>query len=305
MNSSEAKKLSLPDIMAHLGYEPIKVVKNGLELWYNSPFRAEKAPSFHTSFLGGKWIWNDFGDKGGTVIDFVMRHENYFRISQALQFLERFENAPSKNQLPFSFQQQSRSKTENIQTESFERELEFISASKIQNPLIFSYLIKERAIDKKAIVAHLQEVTYKNLNNWRTYFAFDMKNQSGGYEIRAASSRLNFKSALIRKDVSLILQNGKELFLFEGMTDFLSYLTIKPDFSSNALILHSTKLLQRAISIIEQHSFDIIHGYLDNDSAGQSASNELKAKFGTQFIDQRTSFASYKDLNEWLVNQSK
>ncbi|MEL6945651.1 MAG: hypothetical protein AAFO82_23590 [Bacteroidota bacterium] len=142
MNSTEAKKLSLPDIMAHLGYQPIKVVKNGLELWYNSPFRAEKAPSFHTSFLGGKWIWNDFGDKGGTVIDFVMRHENYFSVGQALQFLERFENAPSKNQLPFSFQQQKRFKPENFQAERFERELEYLSAGEIQNPLIFSYLIE-------------------------------------------------------------------------------------------------------------------------------------------------------------------
>ncbi|MEL6719756.1 MAG: toprim domain-containing protein [Bacteroidota bacterium] len=108
-----------------------------------------------------------------------------------------------------------------------------------------------------------------------------------------------------KKDISLILQNGKELFLFEGMTDFLSYLTIKPDFSSNALILHSTKLIQRAIEIIEQHSFEAIHSYLDNDSTGEKVNNELQAKFGTEFIDQRTFFASYKDLNEWLVNQSK
>ena len=88
MNSEQAKKLSLPDIMSRLGYEPTEITKGGAEYWYCSPFRKEKEPSFHTSYLGGKWIWNDFADSGGTVIDFVMRHEGYTKVSDALRFLE-------------------------------------------------------------------------------------------------------------------------------------------------------------------------------------------------------------------------
>ena len=56
MNSEQAKKLSLPDIMSRLGYEPTEITKGGAEYWYCSPFRKEKEPSFHTSYLGGKWI---------------------------------------------------------------------------------------------------------------------------------------------------------------------------------------------------------------------------------------------------------
>jgi DNA primase len=88
MNSFEAKKLNLPEIMSRLGHEPISIKKGGNEYWYNSPFRAEKDASFHTSYLGGKWIWNDFGDSGGTVIDFILRHENMTMVSDALKFLD-------------------------------------------------------------------------------------------------------------------------------------------------------------------------------------------------------------------------
>jgi hypothetical protein len=56
MNTDQAKQLSLPELLAKLGHKPIKETKGGFELWYNSPFRKENDASFHTSFIGGKWI---------------------------------------------------------------------------------------------------------------------------------------------------------------------------------------------------------------------------------------------------------
>lgn len=303
MNSTEAKKLSLPDIMASLGYQPIKVMKNGMELWYNSPFRAEKDPSFHTSFLGGKWIWNDFGDKGGTVIDFVMRHENYYNVGQALKYLERFEN---KN-LSFSFQQKKGRAESKVR--SFERELEFISAKPIQNPLIISYLTKERFLDRKIALAYLEEVKYKNLNNQKEYFAFGMKNLSEGYEIRVATDKYPFKSALIKKDISHIqgIRNNKIVNLFEGMTDFLSLLTMmKTDnLLGDSIIMHSTKLLQRTKKFIEQQQYQSINAFLDNDKTGEKAVKELSQYFGDTVSDQSQLYLPHKDFNELLQSEQK
>jgi len=203
MNSQEAKKINLPDLMARLGYQPTAIRKNGNEYWYNSPFRSEKDASFHTSFLGGKWIWNDFGDKGGTVIDFVMRHENYLKVSDALQFLDRFSGSvKTGNHNSFSSQQRRREFAPGANSET-EKDLEFISAKKIQNPLIINYLTQERGIDKNIVLRYLEEVQYKNLNKQRTYFAFGIKNQSDGYEIRVASDKYPFKSALIKKDMAV------------------------------------------------------------------------------------------------------
>ena len=44
MNSGQAKKIDLPRFLLKLGFEPVKIVKEGAEFWYNSPFRTEKPP---------------------------------------------------------------------------------------------------------------------------------------------------------------------------------------------------------------------------------------------------------------------
>lgn len=280
--------------MASLGYQPVKVMKNGLELWYLSPFRKEAEPSFHTSFLGGKWIWNDFGDKGGTVIDFVMRHENYYSVGQALKYLERFE---SKN-LSFSFQQQKNN------ANNFKRELRFLSASEINNPVIISYLTKERLLDETLALNYLQEIKYKNLNNQKEYFAFGMKNLSGGYEIRVATDEYPFKSALIKKDISYIqgISNNKIVNLFEGMTDFLSLLTMMKtnNLLGDSIIMHSTKLLERTKEFIKEQPYVRINAFLDNDKAGKKAVAELSKHFENRISDQSDLYPLYKDINSLL-----
>jgi len=303
MNSYEAKKLNLPELMLRLGYEPTAIKKGGNEYWYNSPFRQEKDASFHTSFLGGKWIWNDFGDKGGTVIDFVMRHENYVSVSQALSFLDDMYSKGYKSS--FSFQQQAfKNFSPGAEVES-ERELEFLSAKPISNPLIVSYLTKERGLDKTVILKYLQEVKYKNLNNQKEYFAFGMVNQSDGYEIRVASDKYPFKSALKAKDITFIeglKNNGRSINVFEGMTDFLSLLTMKHtnNFSGDSLILHSTQLLDRAVDFIKQRNYDVINGFLDNDKSGREGTANLEAEFGGKVCPQNDLYQGYKDINAYL-----
>lgn len=212
MNSQQAKKIDFPDLLSRLGHEPLKVAKGGRELWYRSPFRKEKDASFHTSFLGGKWIWKDFGDTGGNVIDFVMRYQGV-QFKEALTFLRNvyqgsFFDRPvraggsSKNSsslIPF----QKQSQGEQFAPEG-QRELEFLEAHEIQNPVILSYLEEQRKIPGNLARLYLKEVKYRNIPKDKIFFAFGMENESGGYEIRSASDRYKFKSALIKRDISLI-----------------------------------------------------------------------------------------------------
>src|SRR4051794_38479571 len=95
MRADDAKKLPLDRILLHLGYSPVKSRKNGNELWYASPFRAEKEASMHISAvvhprLGRIWVWKDFGDIGGNVIAFIQRYYglNEGDVSGALRKLE-------------------------------------------------------------------------------------------------------------------------------------------------------------------------------------------------------------------------
>lgn len=315
MNAEQAKKLSLPDLLSRLGCEPIKVEKGGRELWYASPFRAEKEPSFHTSFLGGKWIWNDFGDTGGTVIDFAMRYNDFRSVKEALTWLERaFQSGGIKKQSArvgeeiekepslFSFQQQSGAAAPEPHDS---RQLEFITATPITNPAILAYLTQERCIPMELAKHYLQEIKYRNTVNGKEFFAFGMENASGGYEIRMASSKYTFKSALKARDITVIKGTSPErgiVNVFEGMTDFLSLLVMMnfSNLAGDSLIMHSLSSFQRAADFIRSRDYRVINTFLDNNRPGEEGTERFKAEFGDRVVPKSQMFAPYADLNDAL-----
>lgn len=315
MNSQQAKKINLPDLLSRLGYEPVKVMKGGRELWYRSPFRKEKDPSFHTSFLGGKWIWKDFGDIGGNVIDFVMRHQR-LQFKEALVFLKNlyqaslFESPKGAGDLPrhtpslFSFQQHSK-KMENLPEK--ERDLEFIEANAIRHPVIYSYLETERKIPPDLARLYLIEVKYRNISKNKTFFAFGMKNEGGGYEIRAASDQYKFKSALIKRDITIIRGRGGErkiVSVFEGMTDFLSVLVLqKTDrLEGDAIIMHSVSTYNRTLQTIKMQEYEEAFTFLDNDETGEKYTAKFEYDLSTAKVyPQNRSYRLYKDVNDALI----
>ncbi|MFM9950172.1 MAG: toprim domain-containing protein [Saprospiraceae bacterium] len=313
LNSDQAKKIDLPDLMSRLGYKPVKTTKGGRELWYQSPFRKESEASFHTSFLGGKWIWKDFGDTGGNVLDFVMRHQG-IQLKEALAFLRCFYQGSlfeytngaggqvTDASSPLSFQQQGRECAPVTETE---RDLEFLEAHEIRNPVIFSYLENQRKIPPDIARLYLKEIKYRNKPKNKVFFAFGMENESGGYEIRSASDQYKFKSALIKRDITVIRGRAPKQFLvnvFEGMTDFLSLLVmLKTDrLSEDTIIMHSLSSFDLAVEAIRQHGYKQIDTFLDNNVAGQQFTEKFMAAFPEQVTNQSQFFAPHIDLNDAL-----
>src|SRR5690349_17520080 len=85
MNAAQAKKIPLYDLLSKLGFAPADTRKGGNEVWYCSPFRVEKEPSFKIRL--DRNIWFDFGEGvGGNVLDFVMKYNNC-GFAQALNIL--------------------------------------------------------------------------------------------------------------------------------------------------------------------------------------------------------------------------
>lgn len=322
MNLQQAKLLSLPDLLSKLGHSPVKERKGGAELWYCSPFRNENEPSFHTTLRNGRWIWNDFGDQGGTVIEFVVRYRQRngqpSSFKDALAFLDDLyqptlfspprsqpqantEAAPS-----FSFHQSKhRAAVENF---SENRDLEFIDAKPIQSRAILNYLTQERHIPAELIHRYLQEVRYRNLASGKEYFAFGMPNQAGGYEIRVASSKYSFKSALKARDITVIHGSdptSRSVAVFEGMTDFLSLLALTStvQWPDEAIIMHSLSSYRRTADAIRAEGYERINTYLDNNRPGQEGTERFKAEFGERVFPQSQTFAPHVDLNDALRGQ--
>lgn len=320
MNVDQANNLDFPYLLSRLGFEPVATKKGGNEYWYQSPFRAEKEPSFHISKGHTyNWVWKDFGDEGGTLVDFVMRYEGHRSFKRALATLRDIFGTgksiqPTKATNPshfFSFHRQAAQPPKISEpVEEPKRELRFIRAVPIQNPAIMRYLTQQRCIPRHLIEQHLEEVHYKNEKTGKNFFAFGMKNNSGGYEIRAASDQYDFKSALMARDITLVKgcdPKRGSINIVEGMTDFLSLLEMfkTRQLAGDTLILHSLSSYDRAVEHIKEQGYSAIHTFLDNDAAGEKGTAAFKAEFRDLCHAQNHLYLPQSDLNDWLKAQTR
>ena len=298
MNTDQAKEIDFPKLLSKLGFEPVKISKGGFELWYNSPLRSEKAASFHTSFLGGKWIWKDFGDIGGTVIDFIMRYQNT-DVKNALDFLEGRVGAV-KNTIPAPL--------------NFDTSKSILSTKAAKNIFtlkeiknfgsdysLTEYIISNRGIDQEIAKQFLKEIHFVNNQSCKHYFAAGLENTEGGYEIRNPF----FKSTVpeTSKSISFVKmgEDNEEIVCFEGFLDFLSYGTLFGLQShQNYLILNSVSFVKEAAAMIKNGSYSKVLTFFDNDKAGEDATEYFKIQL-PNVQSQNVIYANEKDLNAFLI----
>lgn len=327
MTTAQAKKLSLPEILAKLGHQPSRTAKNGNELWYKSPFRPEVKPSFHTSFVGSKWIWNDFGDSGGNVIDFALRHQNTSSVSQALTFLDELFPVfslqsqgvePQKQTDPIKKGTQASTPKAPITLPigspqaSITSKLVFLEAKPLASKLIFSYL-KSRKIPADVAKEYLTLVRYRNRDHpsAKPFFAFGQRNISGGWEIRSATDgTAKFKSALIKKDITV--HPGSEegrgaVSIFEGMLDHLSLLVLLKvsRLRGDVIILNSLSGYDNAKAYVKSKNYQKIDLFLDNNEPGTKATFSFISDFPDLVTDHRDAYKDFSDLNYALIANHK
>lgn len=203
MNTNEAKQIRIEEYLHSLGYDPVR--RQGGSLWYKSPFRDEREPSFKVNTERN--LWYDFGmGRGGNII--ALAQELY--ASDSLPYLlERIaEQAPGVRPVSFSFGGQPVSKP------SFQQ----LEAVPLSSPALLSYL-RQRGINTELAKRECREVRY--LTDGKPYFAIGFPNRSGGYEIRNKF----FKGCIAPKDITHIRQEQPKetCYLFEGFMDYLSF----------------------------------------------------------------------------------
>lgn len=319
MNIYQANNLDFRDLLSRLGHEPVKVLKGGRDIWYYSPFRQEKEPSFH--IREGReydWVWYDFGHDGAsTILDFIMQYKNTDKRG-ALAFLDTlYPNYRSHtssttikdpNQVSFLFPSQSPPQATLKNKDEQYRDFEFIQDLPLKSEAIFNYL-QSRRIPRSIASKYFRVVKYRHKEKpaKKPYFGFGMANESGGWEVRSASDKENevFKTALIAKDITVIrgaAQSREEINLFEGMTDFASLLVMlnADKLRGDAIILHGLKLYGRAADYIRGHGYTKINTFLDNNSPGVETSKQVVLDFEGMVAIQSPKFLPYTDLNDAL-----
>ena len=279
MEIQHIKQLAITDYLHQQGYAPARV--QGIHYWYCSPLRNERTPSFKVNTERNQWY--DFGSgEHGDIIDLVCALHRC-SIREAIGLLSGAKQVAHQG---FSF---------GGERKNFERKLEILSAQLLSNPNLLCYLAV-RAIPLSVAKAYCSEVLFRNMK--RTYYAIGFANDALGWEIR----NMYFKGCIAPKAITTISKATDVLQIFEGFMDFLSWQTLNPSSTCDTIVLNSLALLPRIQEKIK--SYKQVESFLDNDDAGRKSFEVLK-HFCPSIIDGSVRYRTHKDINEWLVAQSK
>lgn len=124
-----------------------------------------------------------------------------------------------------------------------------------------------------------------------------------------------YKGCIKNKDISLIGHQCGEIqervCVFEGLMDFLSYLTLKQscnwticiDQPCDYLVMNSVNNLKKALMYLQRYLH--IHCYLDNDLAGQKTVETIAGLYGERVSNEAVRYSEYKDLNDCLRGKKR
>ncbi|HBV17502.1 toprim domain-containing protein [Epilithonimonas ginsengisoli] len=278
MNCEQIKdQVSIRQLLESFNIFPVK--ENRKTAFYYALDREEKIPSFSVDYIKNKGF--DFGT--GKIYDVIsiVQVINKCSVSEALKYLQRFN---------FSLQE-DKVDGELLKTSSYH----ILKVSEIRHAALVQYLQSRKVLDQKDLV---KEIHYEM--NGKKYFGIGFFNISGGVEVRNKYAKL----CLGRKDVTLIkndLNTLREVIVFEGFFDFLTYLTIKNFRSETAdyLILNSTAMFFKVEN--ELKDYHKISLFLDNDSNGKTNKENIQKNY-KNVEDCSLLYLGFKDLNEWFCN---
>ena len=279
MNCKQFNNIPLEELLQNFGHLPTKQTEK--EAWFLNPFAREN----HASFKLNKSlnIWYLFSEGiGGNNIDFMKKYLNA-SISEVLNWAE--------NQNLSSFQNQ---RIPNRKLGNLDRNYEITEVKEIQHPALLEYL-RNRKVENQT--EFLKEINYRM--NDKNYFGIGFKNDSDGYEIRNAYSKI----CLGKKDISTIKKASDSIRVFEGFFDFLSFKNVEKFLEkepSDYLILNSVSMVNKIKN--DLGNYQNIELYFDNDGAGNLAVEMIKSK-NEKAEDCRILYSGFKDLNDWLIHK--
>lgn len=288
MEYSEIQSISIVGFLSSLGVEPAEKTKDYFK--YFAPGRDEKYPSL-TVYIH-KNDWYDYGQPGsggdiGKLVQYLYKCDASMALSIMNDYAIQNCLSPCSQKLPI------KNYSGAMQASGFNH----IEIKDISHWHLRSYLL-ERGIAPNLANTYLKEANYIT-GNGKQLHSLAFRNDHGGYVLRHKgqnkphSTKPAYLTTIPGKD-------GKMLNIFEGVFDFLSYLTINKTITPDktTIVLNSLSNLNHAIMSL--NFYCQIHLYLDNDQAGDDATILIKSKH-SDVIDHRDIYLNHKDFNEYLI----
>lgn len=277
MNIYEIRKISLVEFLNQLGYQPTGRDSKGL--WFYSPCRSERKPSFHVNPRKG--VWFDFGSGAGGDI-FTLAGE----LCNSTDFIRQAEFIAEKMQMPVS---KPYKPMPFIEQPTFED----VRVSKLESPALLKYLA-DRGIPRNIARRWCVQVDYRL--HGKDYYAIGFENNAHGFELRSPF----FKGSYPPKHITCISNENARCNVFEGFIDFLSAERLGFNDGMDSVVLNSVSNVAKAITPLTNYS--VIQCYLDNDAAGRAALARLRREFGDRVMDKSALYPNHKDLNDYLMS---
>lgn len=269
MNAEKFNQVKIEEVLYVLGHFPAKI--SGDDVWFFNPFGLETNSSFKISRSKNKWYLFSEG-VGGNCVDFVQKYLNC-RISEVLSWADQQNFS--------SFHQQ------NLIAER--RNYEITEVSELQNWNLKQYL-NQRGLSSK-VYPYVREVKFTM--NQKKLYAIGFENCSHGWELRNSF----YKGSLLKKDISLIQNLGKEVLVFEGFIDALSFIEITENIDSDLLILNSVAMVKIAVEKLK--NYDNVVLFLDNDESGRQTKKFIETKV-ENVEDGSMLYKDFKDFSEFV-----
>lgn len=282
--------VNMVDFLTKLGYHGIM---RGSNMFYNSPLRDERTPSF--SVHPTENLWKDFGDgRAGNIIDFGAL--KFGSVSKFYDELRKHYPNLFNGSHPLLVKDVTPNPDNSEKKRHSEIQIKVTGVRSLYSYPLLRYL-HERRIPQEIAVQYCKEVTYEVKG--KTYYAIGFKNDEGGYALR----NKHMKQATVPNSHTLINNSAKDLVVFEGFFDFLSYKTMyhnQAQRQENYLILNSTSFFNKCLPIMQE--YDKVRLFLDNDKTGDTnIKNALKLD-KAKFSDERALYKNYNDLNAMLTS---
>lgn len=269
---------------------------------YYSPFREEASPSFHIDLSTNRWF--DFGtSEGGGVVELVCR----------LCACDRAEVLDRLADIDTNFVHVETEHRQSLEPRAASTSLSIIKVSdRITRYALVDYATVQRGVPKEILEKFCKEVRYSlACKKDSVFFAIGFPNNSGGYVLRSAKTKICSSS-----DVSTLDKTGRiseaptssRALVFEGFFDMLSWRTLfgPGSLDCDVCVLNSVSNWKRCVDWLCGH--ERIDFCLDNDEAGKRTladiKNTIKEKNGNlELWDMSPSYSNHKDVGDMLASQ--
>ena len=312
MTIDEIKSVSICHWMEANGYGA--GIKKGRNVFYNSPLRFEKTPSFVVNTKVN--LWHDFGDtgKGGNLINLVEQLNPGWTPHQVLSCLEK-----QIKELNLEFNedfnarlQEEESKRQWVEEKRAERravadqETVVDEIIPLSHPRLRDYVIQRR-VDFTIAQKYCKEVHYTIRG--KCYYAIAFMNEANGMEAR---NKFN-KRCIGKKSISVIYPMGnpqRHCCVFEGFFDMLAYLTLDAigpisgitiGCSCDFYVLNGVGEIRLLLPYLKE--YDTIHCFLDNDNAGRVATGAIMKAYPKVTVNESYRYMEYNDVNDFLIGK--